>query len=108
MFSANTDFQTRANLSTLLDRHLDELADTICIKRHEGVVLQDSLAYVIGDKASNVVAGVTEGHLREIVGAKRKELGLLRDFVGRQRRSRNFDHGADLVIARFSFFFKDL
>ena len=46
----------------------------------------------------DVVAAEAEGHLGQVVGAEREELGLLGDLVGRQGGAGDLDHGADQVV----------
>ena len=46
----------------------------------------------------DVVAAEAEGHLRQVVGAEREELGLLGDLVGRQGGAGDLDHRADQVL----------
>ena len=41
-----------------------------------------------------------EGHLGQVVGAEREELGLFGDLVGRQGGAGDLDHRADLILHR--------
>ncbi len=50
---------------------------------------------VVRQEGVDVVAAVAERHLRQVVGAKAEEVGVLGDFVGRQSGTRDLDHRAD-------------
>ena len=54
--------------------------------------------HVGAEKARGVVAADAEGGLGQIVGAEGKELRGLGDLGGAQRRPRQLDHGADLIV----------
>jgi hypothetical protein len=63
-----------------------------------GSLLVHAVLEVARQELAGIVARETHGHLRQVVGAKREELGLLADAVGDQRGARRFDHGAEQVV----------
>ena len=75
-----------------------KLADARDVQRLERVDRQDLLIDVFRHERADVVAREAEGHLRQVVGAERKELGLDGDLVGRQGGAGNLDHRADRVV----------
>jgi len=60
---------------------------------------QDLALHVLEQElALRIVARETKGHLRQVVGAKGKELGVLGQFARRDGPSRRFNHRAELVV----------
>ena len=105
MLAADAELEVLASRAALLARHVDQLTDARRVERLERVDHQDFLRQVVGQEGIDVVAAEAERHLREVVGAEAEEVRLLGDFVGRQRRTRNFDHRADqdIELGRTSF-----
>ena len=50
------------------------------------------------EAALGIVAGDAERRLREVVRAEGEEVGVLGQLAGPQRRARQLDHRADLVL----------
>ena len=55
----------------------DQAADALFVDHLEGVLVQDACLEVSGQEGADVVAREAEGHLREIIGTVRKELGAV-------------------------------
>mmetsp|Transcript_24980 Transcript_24980/g.45231 ORF Transcript_24980/g.45231 Transcript_24980/m.45231 type:complete len:200 (+) Transcript_24980:239-838(+) len=108
MFSTNTNFQSRFDGSTLFDRHFNELANSFDIQSYKRIVQQDALFHVLWQEGADIISRVPKGHLRQIVGTKGKEVGLLCDLVGDKSGTRNLNHGSNLVIASLASLLKDL
>ncbi len=70
MLTADTATEVGTNLASTLDSVLDELANTLLVEHLERVNFQDLLVEVDGQEAGDVVAAVTEGHLRQVVGTE--------------------------------------
>jgi hypothetical protein len=95
VIAADAHLEVGARRAAALDSHLDQLADALLVDRLERVFGDDLLVDVVGQEPADVVARVAERHLREVVGAERKELGMLGDLLGDERRARDFDHLLD-------------
>ncbi len=68
MFTTDSDLQVLVHRSTPLNRHLDQLADTINVQHLERIVLQDSRFVVLRQElVLCVLAREGEDSLREIV-----------------------------------------
>ena len=50
------------------------------------------------EEASYVIAAESEGHLRQVIGAEREELGGSCHAVGQQRGARYLNHCSELVV----------
>src|SRR5215211_5204641 len=99
VLAADTYFQIRAGLATFGNCPFHELADTAAIQRLEGICLEDAL-FLIGDQevAFGIIAGVTVGHLGQVVRAKGEELSAFSNLASCDGRTRDFDHGTELVF----------
>ena len=82
VFTADAALEIFAGLAAELDSQLDQLTDAAGVERLERVALEDFLLHIFGKKAAGVVAAVTEGHLRQVVGAEAEELGGVGQFIG--------------------------
>src|SRR6516162_5581822 len=98
VFAANPEFQIWPYLAAPLGSDADQLANAIAVERHERIDWQNSLCRIDAEKARRVVAADAERRLRQVVGAERKKLRRLRDLPGLERRTRQLDHGPDLVF----------
>ncbi len=103
MLTADTHAHARTDGATLLDGALDELANTVLVQNLEGIHLQDLLLQICGQEAGDVVAGVTERHLRQVVRAEAEVLCLGGDAVGGQGSTRSLDHRTDLEVQTDAF-----
>src|SRR5688572_2394738 len=104
VFTADTDFQSRFRLAATLGTHADKLSDAVRVEHLERIVADDFSFDVSRQKAARVVAAQAKRGLREIVSAKREEVGVRRDAIGHERGARQFDHRADLVVDGHSVF----
>ena len=100
MLAADADLQVVARGAAELHRELHELADTVLVEHLEGIILQNPVLDIEWQEPSRVIARQAEGRLREVVRPKRKELGFLRDLVGREGGPRQLDHGAHEIRDR--------
>ena len=98
MLAADAEVDVGTSRSAELCRHLDEFADADLVEFGERIGLVDLLVVVRAEELAGVVTAETEGHLSEVVGAEGEELGFGRDRVCGERRARDLDHGADLVL----------
>ncbi len=80
------------------DSHVHELADACGVELCKRIELVNLVLVVAGQELSCVVTAEAERHLRQVVGAEAEECSLFGDIVGGKSRSRNLDHGADLVL----------
>ena len=53
---------------------------------------------IITKELAGIISGETEGHLGQIVGSEGEELCLLCNLIGKERCSRDFDHGSDMIL----------
>src|SRR5690554_1687308 len=104
VFTTDTALECRAYLSSFLNSHTNQLSHPVLINHGKRILFKDSLVDIHRQEFSHVVAAVAEGHLREVIGSKREEIGLLRDLVRRERCTRDFDHCTDLVFHRIFLF----
>ena len=88
MFAANRENQIGAFLAPALCAKLHQLAHTIGIQRVKRVLCIDALLHIGRHKSPRVVARQTIGHLREVIGAKAKEMTVRRDLFGAQCAAR--------------------
>src|SRR5579885_996335 len=98
VLAANAELQLLTRLAAALGGDAHQLADAVAIDRHKRVGRQDALCRVGTQEAPRVVAADAKGGLRQVVGAERKELRRFGDLIGFERRTRQFDHGADLIM----------
>ena len=97
MLPADAHLQLRADAPTGRYGKSNQLANPVPVKHLERIVGKYTTIYVIGKESAGVVAAEAEGRLRQIIGSKRKELGLRCDLVRGQRRARQLDHRSDGV-----------
>ena len=94
MLAAHAKVHAGVGGATLLDGHAHQLEHRR-IDGLEGVLLQDLLVQVQRDELGlGVVAGEAKGRLREVVGAKAEEVGVLGDLVGDHAGARQLEHGS--------------
>ena len=98
VLTADTGTQSRSNGTTFLYGHLDELTYTVLVENLERIHFQDLLLEVCRQERSDIVAAVTEGHLRQIVRTEAEVLSLCSDTVCRQSCTRDLDHRTDLEL----------
>ncbi len=99
VLAADPGFEIRTDRLGLLEGDAHQLSNSIRIDREERVVREDSLRYVVDEESAlGIVTADAVGHLRQVVRAERDELRILSDLIGRERRSRNLDHRAELVV----------
>ena len=108
MFAADAAVQHRVFLTAFLYGHLHQLADAGLVQFAEGIKLINFLVVIAFQEFARIVPGEAKGHLGQVVGAKAEEVGFLRHVIRCQRGSRDFDHGADLVIQEVALFFHNL
>ena len=109
VFAADAEFQVGVGLAAVLCGHADELADAVAVERLEGVDGKDfhlafdawllqAIDVFEQELAFGVVAAEAKGGLGQVVGAEAEEVGDGRDLAGGQGGTRQFDHGAELVL----------
>ena len=104
MFTADAALEFGTYGATFLDGHADELADPFLVEHLEGIDFEDLLLKIDGEEAGDVVARITEGHLREVVRTEREVFGTGGDAVGCEGSTRNFDHRTHLEVYAHAFF----
>src|SRR5690606_22154282 len=77
---------------------LHERSNAGLVERREGILREDFVLQIVRKERANVIAGEPKGHLRQVVGPKAEELGVLGDFVCGEGGARNLDHGSDKVV----------
>src|SRR5690606_2852389 len=92
MLAANAALELLLDATSLLDSHLDQLANAVDVDRLERVDLQDVVPEVIGQERVDVVTAVPERHLRQVIRAKAEEVGERGDLVSGQSGPWDFDH----------------
>ena len=80
VFAADAEFDVRADFLGKLHADLHEFADAALVDGLEGIAGQDFLFHIGLEELVRVVAGEAEGHLGQVVGSEREELG----FFGNQ------------------------
>src|SRR5581483_7094984 len=98
VLAANPHLQLGTRLAPAFDADAHQFADTLLIDGDKGIDGENAALEIDAEKACRIVAADAEGRLRQIVGAEGKEFGALGDLAGEQRRPRQLDHGADLII----------
>ena len=67
MFTANTTFQIRTDSTAFFCCHTNQLSHTILVENLERVYFQNLLFQINRKERSNIVTGITEGHLRQVI-----------------------------------------
>ena len=98
LLAADAQLDVGTGLAAEIRSHLHQAANAHLIELGEGIGLVDLVVVVAGQELAGVVTAEAEGHLGQVVGAEGEELGLLGNLVGSQSRTRDLDHGADLVV----------
>ena len=99
VLTTDTNFQIGAGLPAELDAHRHQLAYPFSLQGLERVLGQDALLDIFQQELGfRIIAGLTKGHLGQVVGAIGEELGNSGYLVGREGRSGDLDHGAKLVV----------
>src|SRR2546428_3738858 len=78
MFAADADLQLFVRAASAFGTDAYELADTFLVDGFEWILRQNIFLHIFGQEASSVIARIAERHLREVVGAERKEFSDLR------------------------------
>ena len=94
-------------MTALFYGHIDKLAYAVLVEHLEGVYLQDLLFKVNRQEAGDVVARITEGHLREVVRTEAEIFGASSNLVGREGCTRNFNHCTNLERNFNAFFLEE-
>ena len=108
VLTADTAVKFGTGLTSKLDRHLHQLADADGIQTREGIGFVDLVRIVRGQELAGIVTREAERHLRQVVGAEAEELRFLGNIVRRERRTRDLDHRADLILELDVCFLDDL
>src|SRR5262249_16543658 len=98
VLAADADLELRPRRAPTLDPDPDELGDALAVDGDERIGCKNSARHIGAEKARRVVATDAEGGLGQIIGAEREELRACGDLAGAQRRARQLDHGADLIV----------
>ena len=98
VLTADTAVKFGTGLTSKLDRHLHQLADADGIETGKRIGLVDLVRIVCGQELAGIVTREPERHLRQVIGAEAEEFRLLRDIVRGERRARDLDHRADLIL----------
>ena len=96
VFAANAALEVGTGVTALFYGHIDKLAYAVLVEHLEGVYLQNLLFKVNRQEAGDVVARITEGHLREVVRTEAEIFGAGSNLVGREGSTRNFNHRTNL------------
>ena len=83
------------------------MANTFLVENLEGVYLQDLLLQVSRQETGNVVAAITESHLRKVVRSKAEIFGSLSDVFGNQGCTWHLNHGSNVEVNLHTFFFEE-
>ena len=105
MLAANSTLETTPPLAAFRNAHFHQLPHSRRIERLEWISFQDFLLEIIGKKCIHIVATVTEGHLRQVVGTEAEKISMFGHQVGSQCGPRNFNHCADGNIEFSRIFF---
>src|SRR5436305_14345613 len=98
MLSADADLEIRPGLASEFDCALDHLTHAILVEYSEWISLEDFQILILFRELRIVVAREAHRGLGEIVRTEGEELGFPCHFVRSQCRTRNLDHGADVVL----------
>src|SRR3954462_589910 len=86
----------------------DQSSDAVDVEALERADLEDTgLEIAAEERRLHVVAREAPRHLGQVVGAEGEELRRLRDLVSGHGRTRELDHGSDLVRDRRAAFLLD-
>jgi len=108
MFAADAQLQVGTGLATTLGGDLHQLAYTLLIQHIKRILFENSFCEICRQNLGHVIAGESEGGLREIVRTEGKELRLPGDFIRHKCGTRQLDHGADEIADLVPFFFEYL
>src|SRR5439155_20639172 len=97
VLAADAELDLRTGLAPQFDRHLHQSADSTLVHTGKRILLHNFQLLISRQERTGIVAAHAERRLSEVVGAKTEELRLLRNFVGDQSGTRDFDHRADQV-----------
>ncbi len=98
MFTADAHFEFGAGNASFADGVSHQLAHAVAVEGLERILDEDAFLNIGDEEVTlGIVAGITEGHLGEIVGAEGEELRLCGDMISGYCGARDFDHGAELV-----------
>src|SRR5699024_2302144 len=98
VLSAHSELDVRLDRVCLLHRQLHQLSDSVLVYGHERIGLQVVVVHVHLEELGRVVTTVSEGHLCQIVGSEREELGLARYLVCDQGSPWNLNHSSYHVV----------
>jgi len=84
VLATDADLEVGIGGAAFLDTHLYELAYTLLVEYLEGIGLDDAVLLVELEELGSVVTREAEGHLGEVVGSEREELGNLGNLVGHE------------------------
>ena len=98
VLAADAELDIFPRLAAALDGDLHQLTDAGGVDRRERIRLEDAFLGVLLQERPHVVSAHAEAGLGEVVGAERKELGRLRDLVGREGAARDLDHRAHEIL----------
>ena len=97
MLAADAHVHIGTDRAAQAHRHLHEFANAGAVKPRKRIVLKDAGIVIRIEEFACVVTAEAKRHLRQIVRAEAEELCLFGDLVGRERGTRDLDHGADLI-----------
>src|SRR6056297_194934 len=98
MFTANPHFKIFLGTPPFFNSHRHQLAYTSLIEALEGIVGKYVLIEVLSYKTADIVPGIPEGHLCQIVRSKGEEVSIFSNFIGRKSRPRDLNHSTDFVV----------
>src|SRR5947199_2454826 len=112
--TADAQFDRGFRLTTFLDCHTHQLANTITIERLEWIRCQDlhflrqagffqAINVLEQELTLGIVAAIAEGRLCQVVRAEAEEVGNGGNLVSSECCTRHFDHRTKLVLDRTSF-----
>src|SRR5713101_1973310 len=97
MLAANPNLEILFRLAPALDSDSHQIANAIGVEFLERILLVDPARQVIVEEPGRVVARQPVGHLRQVVGAERKEVRHRGNRSGLDARARHFDHRANEI-----------
>jgi len=97
MFAADRNGDVGLVAAGALGADGNKLAHAVAVEDVERILGIDALVDIGAHEAAGIVARQPIGHLRQVVGAKGQEGGMLGDVAGAQRGARRLDHDAQPI-----------
>src|ERR1700704_2111544 len=119
VLTADTQLDGRIGLTAFFYGHANQLTNTFAIQCLEWVDWQDLHVFlqtwnfqtfdVLEQEFTfGIVAAIAKGGLSQVIGTEAEELGNWSNLIGGQGCTREFDHGAELVVDLASCFLRNV